>query len=689
MSFTTRKPKTSSATFSEPERDLFISRDLSWLDFNARVLDEAGMQGNPLLERLKFISIFSSNLDEFFMVRVAGLRHKTSGKTHIEGIPAAEPEEIRRKVSSLLKKQYSLLYDRILPELSDAGIKLCTLASLPEKSRKRLRKFFINEILPVLTPLTIVPEHPFPLLNSGSIELAIQYFHPQSRKISTACVEIPGILDRFIPLDKQKQEFILLEELIAGNIDALFPGKEIKALQIFRLTRDMDFTLDPEDSEDLLHILQDKLRQRSSGEPVRLEFSTVFSSKELQKFLIAGLQVDPRFCYTLHGALHLKQFFSLADQVDRQDLLEAPWEPVIPPCFNEDDTVFETVARKKNILLFHPYHSFEPILKLLESAADDPDVIAIKQTLYRVGGNSPVVKALRRAAEKGKQVTAVVELKARFDEENNIAWAELLDHSGAHVVYGSAELKVHSKVLLIIRREKGRLRRYVHFGTGNYNDRTARQYADVSLLSCDEALCDDAATLFNLLSSKSEPVNRWKALAVAPFDLRQTLVRLIKKETALGKKGRIIAKMNSFSDPELIRLIRRAADAGVQIDLIVRGICCCRIKKNMKNLRIISIIDRYLEHSRIFFFGSEPDIYCSSADWMPRNLNRRVETIFPVSDPVLKSQLLEILEYHLLDHAKQRQLTASGSYTCPAGEKFDESRSQKKIYEMCRRMAAK
>ncbi len=693
MSSTIRKPKTSSTTFSDNLSGYFISRELSWLNFNERVLDEAGMTGNPLLERLKFIAIFSSNLDEFFMVRVAGLLHKC--KNGIPGTlpdgnsPAQELLQIRRKVSRLLKKQYDLLYNRIIPELAEKKIFLRSFASLPENSQKRMRKFFIQEIMPVLTPLAVTPEHPFPLLNSGAIELAVILTYPQSGKKTTVFVEIPGVLDRFIPQIPGNrngcQEFLLLEELIAANLAELFPGGEIKAMQLFRITRDMDFTLDPEDSEDLLHALQDKLRQRSSGDPVRLEFSSTVCSKELQKYLTGALTVDERFCYSLPGALNLKQFLSLISTVNRPDLQEAAWEPVTPRCLSDSTTLFDAIAREKNILLFHPYHSFDPIVKLLENAACDPDVVAIKQTLYRVSGNSPVVKALRRAAENGKQVTVMVELKARFDEKNNIAWAELLDHSGAHVIYGSAELKVHSKVLLIVRKENGSLRRYIHFGTGNYNDRTARNYSDISLLSCDEALADDAARLFNLLSGKGEPPSRWKAISAAPFDLRQNLTRMIKKETALGAKGRIIAKMNSFSDPELIRLILDAAAAGVKTDLIIRGICCFHPPKGIKNLRIISIIDRFLEHSRIFYFGSEENIFCSSADWMPRNLNRRVEVMFPVKDPILKNKLRQILEFHLLDSDKQRVMTSSGNYTRPAGDKFNGSRSQRKIYEMCKK----
>ena len=368
---------------------------------------------------------------------------------------------------------------------------------------------------------------------------------------------------------------------------------------------------------------------------------------------------------------------------------ETPWIPLIPEIFNSSTSIFETVSREKNILLIHPYHSFDPVLQLLETAADDPDVLAIKQTLYRVGGNSPVVKALRRAAENGKQVTAVVELKARFDESNNIAWAGLLDHSGAHVVYGDAGLKIHCKTLLIVRRENGRLRRYVHFGTGNYNDRTAKLYSDLSLISIDSGLTEDAAKLFNLLSGKAEPPEKWSAICVSPFNVRSQLIRLINQEISAGKKGRIIAKMNSLSDPELITLIHRAADAGVKIDLIVRGICCLRPAPGRKNLRITSIVDRYLEHSRIFFFGSEQRLFCASADWMPRNLDRRIEVMFPITDPVIRRTIMKFLDLQINDCDKGRRLTASGHYTKPVLSAFNGSRSQRKIYQYLELMSKK
>ena len=685
MNTTIRKPKTGSTTFSDPQK--FINRELSWLNFNARVLEEAARPGKPLLDRLKFIAIFSSNLDEFFMVRVAGLcklvqagvqKRDPAGYT-----PAEQLTLIRKKISGLLKKQYQLLRE-ILAEFEQKQLKISAFADLSEKKQQKLRKFFTGNILPALTPLAIDRNKPFPLINPGTLQLAISFNLRKSGRKMTASVEVPEFLDRFIPVPGggKEKNFILLEDLISENISMLFPGCSIKAKQVFRVTRDMDYHIDPDESEDLLHAMLDKLSRRTSRAPVRVEFSSRISNNSLQKFLAKSLELTDDLCYSLPGALNLKQFTALLPPDTLPGTEELPWPPVTPEIFNHSDNVFEAIDKAKNILLIHPYHSFDPLLRMLEEAANDPDVLAIKQTLYRVSGNSPVVKALQKAAENGKQVTAVVELKARFDESNNIAWAELLDLSGAHVVYSEAELKIHCKTLLIIRRENGRLRRYVHFGTGNYNDRTAKQYSDLSLLSNDQKLADDAAKLFNLLSGKTEPPEKWEAIYVSPFDLRRKLSALIEKETALGPKGRIIAKMNSFSDPELIRQIHSAAAAGVKIDLIVRGICCLRPPENCKNLRIISIIDRYLEHARIFCFGAEKRLYCASADWMPRNLDRRIEVMFPVTDRQIAGNIMQILEFQINDRQQGWLLNNSGNYVKDETADTKTSRSQRKIYDM-------
>ena len=522
MNTTIRKPEAGSNT---SDRELFISRELSWLDFNARVLEEAQCPGNPPLERLKFIAIFSSNLDEFFMVRVAGLLRKIrsgavvcdpAGNTPLEQWKAA-----KKKISVLLKKQYAILDKEILPELERFGIFIRFFSGLAPQIQNKLRSYFVSDILPALTPRAIDPEQPFPLVNAGNIQIALKLRSSKNKREFTALVEVPELLERFIPVPDAggSSEFIMCEDLIAENAAMLFPGAVISGCQLFRLTRDMDYSVNKEPAEELLHELRDKLRHRARRAPVRLEFSVRRSCKMLQKYLAASLEVAEDFCFTQPGVLDLDGFSGFASFLKNSDLLlEEKWVPVLPEIFKNDSSVFEVISREKNILLAHPYQSFDPVLKLLEEAAEDPSVLAIKQTLYRVSGNSPVVRALRKAAENGKQVTVLVELKARFDESNNIAWAELLDLSGAHVIYGVPGLKVHCKSLLIVRREAGKLRNYVHFGTGNYNDRTAELYTDLSLLSCDDRLARDAAMLFNLLTSGSEPPEKWNLLSVAPFD---------------------------------------------------------------------------------------------------------------------------------------------------------------------------
>jgi polyphosphate kinase len=668
------------------DTELFISRELSWLAFNARVLEEAQFAGNPPLERLKFIAIFSSNLDEFFMVRVAGLLRKirsgSSERDPAGNTPLEQWRAVRKRCENLIKKQYSILNDEILPQLERYGIFIRKYRDLDPAVQDRLRDHFVSEILPALTPRAVDPLQPFPLINAGSIQIALKLWFPKNGRESVALIEVPELLERFIALSDSgdREEFILCEELIIENVQVLFKGAVVRGCQLFRLTRDMDYSVNKESAEELLHELQDKLRHRRRRAPVRLEFSAQKSCKELQKYLAASLEMSDDLCFILPDMLDFEDFSKLSLLLKNPEaLFEKKWQAVIPDIFRNSNSVFEVISREKNILLAHPYQSFDPVLKLLEEAAEDPSVVAIKQTLYRVSGNSPVVRALRKAAENGKQVTVLVELKARFDESNNIAWAELLDQSGAHVIYGVPNLKVHCKTLLVVRKEEGRLRRYVHFGTGNYNDRTAELYTDLSLLSCDELLAEDAAMLFNLLTAGTEPPEKWNMLSVAPFDLRKTLTELIENEISAGKNGHIIAKMNSFSDPEFVRLIHHAACAGVKIDLIVRGICCLRPLKEEKNLRIISIVDRYLEHSRVFYFKSSGKLFCSSADWMPRNLDRRIEAMFPVNDEKIKKDILAILKFQLDDNAKQRRLLPSGNYTRPRS--CMDSRSQKLIYD--------
>ena len=679
---------------------LFINRELSWINFNSRVLDEAASPANPLLERLKFISITAGNLDEFFMVRIAGLR-----KMLLNAEPWCDPAgmnasaqlaECREQIDLLLQRQYKLLFGSILPELENHGVFIVNPRQLTEAEKLLAGDIFRSDIMPVLTPFAVDPAHPFPQLNSGAIEIALRIIPSGSTKEAFAFVELPGLLERFVPLPGGSgiKRFMLLEELILDNLQWLFAGAEILECFPFRITRDMDFSMEDENAADLLEYMGQKLQQRRRREPVRLELPAG-ASGPLAKWIRESFKLDELFEYPIRGALHLKQFAELAVKAGLPECSIAAHEPVMPPEFAGTTSVFETIREHENILIAPPYHSFAPVVKLLEEAASDPGVLAIKQTLYRVSGNSPVVRALQRAARNGKQVTVVLELKARFDEENNIAWAQALDECGAHVVYGIAGLKIHAKALLIVRREEGFLRRYCHLCTGNYNDRTALTYTDIGMMSCDPELCSDTANMFNVLTGYSAPENCYRKAVLAPFTLRSRLEQLIEREiehAQSGGKGEFVAKMNSLSDERIIRLLHRAADAGVKITLLVRGICCYRPKEGQENCRIISLVDRFLEHSRIFVFRNQgsPEYYLSSADWMTRNLDRRIELMFPVEKAELREQLETMLTLHINDSDKLRELQSDGSYTpMPLKESYSSARSQEAIARYFRERCTK
>ena len=680
-----------------PDSELFISRELSWLDFNSRVLDEAFCPANPLLERLKFIAIFSSNLDEFFMVRIAGLRQLVKMEQNLPdpagNRPADQLAAARRKIERLVKRQYSCLHDEILPGLERHGVRLSRPADLSSTQRAELTGYFTTQVLPVLTPLAVDQAHPFPILNSGAIEIAVSMKPADRKKLVYAFVEVPDVLPRFIEVPGMQpgRTFVLLEDVIMDNLGALFSGCEIEEFFPFRVTRDMDFSVEDEGAEDLLQSIEKKLLQRRHREPIRVEVLTN-TRGPLARWLEQEFRLDEQFWYAVRGPLHLKQFFELVGKARLPELLEPAWPAVEPAAFSEHNSVFDAISAKGTILVAPPFHSFSPVVRLLQQAADDPDVLAIKQTLYRVSGNSPVVRSLQRAAENGKQVTVVVELKARFDEGNNIAWARLLEESGAHVVYGVAGLKVHSKALLVVRREDGAIRRYVHLSTGNYNDKTAALYTDLGIMSSDPDLCFDVANLFNVLTGYSSPPAEWRKIAASPFDLRRQAMRLIEREIANStpdRPGRIIAKMNSLSDEKMIRLLHKAADAGVEIDLIVRGICCYKPRAGQENVRIISIVDRYLEHSRLFYFfnNGDEEYYLSSADWMYRNLDKRVELLFPIEDEKIRGILMRLLEFQLNDTDKLRRLQASGSYTRSMAEHYTGARSQYNSYRYLKELA--
>ncbi|MBE6366477.1 MAG: polyphosphate kinase 1 [Lentisphaerae bacterium] len=673
------------------ETSRFFSRELSWLDFNSRVLDEAANCDLPLLDRLKFIAIFSSNLDEFFMVRIARLRHfaqQDDLQCDPAGFTAAEQLKLLRiKLEKLLKQQHSLLYDTLLPELALQGIKLLSFDQLSLADQQLLKKRFRRQILPVLTPLAVDPSHPFPVLNNCVIELAV---HLQklsgNQQECFAFVEVPEVLDRFIalPVNGQEQRFVLLEELIQSELPELFPGCRILDSAPIRITRDMDFVIE-EDGDDLLRSVEINLLERRSREPIRLEEDSRIRGT-LRNWLEKEFELAGDFRYRIKGMLKNKDLLTLIARCKRPDLQEKPLPPVQHPQLPEHENIFQSITQHGEILLAVPFHKFDPIIRLLATAAEDPSVLAIKQTLYRVSGDSPVVAMLAKAAANGKQVTVVVELKARFDEGNNILWARKLEEAGAHVVYGISGLKIHGKALLVVRRENDQIKRYVHLATGNYNDKTARGYTDLSIFSNDEALCEDISALFNIITGCARPEVNFQKISAAPFDLRWKLQELIEREIAVStpeRPGHIIAKMNSLSDPEIIRLFCHAADSGVKLDLIVRGICCLRPLEKTPNINIISIVDRFLEHSRIYYFANagNEEFYLSSADCMTRNLDRRIEILFPVTANQNQQTLKRLLAFELNDQYKGRTLTANGSYKRKRNAS-SQSRSQHNIYQM-------
>jgi polyphosphate kinase len=677
-------------------QEIFLNRELSWLEFNARVLDEAGYKANPLLDRLNFISIFSSNLDEFFMVRIAGLRqllkegHK---KTDNAGFPPKEQLFLlHEKIVKLLNRQYRYLSQDILPSLEEQNLRICKPQELSETSREKLKHIFQSQIFPVLTPIAIDPEHPFPMFNNGAIEIVINMMLKNKDKSSYAFVEVPQVLPRFILVEDKLpgKTYVLLEDIVMDNMQSLFAQAEILETSLFRILRDMDFAINENQFEDFLNCIEKTLLKSRNREPVRLEINSAIS-KELKAWLCGQFDLNELYNYSIPGPLALEQFKELVEKEVSPQLSEAQWEPLPHFCVKPNESIFKAIRDNNFICLITPYHSFDPILRLLEEAATDPAVLAIKQTLYRVSGDSPVIRALQKAAENGKQVTAIVELKARFDEDKNILWAKRLEESGVHVIYGVSGLKIHCKALIIVRKEEGIIKRYIHLGTGNYNDKTASTYTDISILTNSSKLCIDISTLFNLMTGYSEPANEWHKITIAPFDLRRKFITLIEREikhSSPENPGHIIAKMNSLVDPELIKQLYKAAHAGVKIELIVRGICCLRPAIGTKNIRVISIIDRFLEHARIYYFANNgnPEYYLSSADWMPRNLDRRIELLFPVEHTETCAILKKILEFQLDDKEKGHELRNDGTYVRHFSSKHNPHRSQHKIYKMLQKI---
>lgn len=652
---------------------LYINREQSWLEFNRRVLEEALDTRVPLLERLKFLAILSSNLDEFFMVRVGGLQQKVQARIALGSgadrmPPAQQLERIGQCVRQMVSEQYRCLKEEVLPQLEKERILLRDLKDLSEGDRKYLSEVFRREIFPVLTPLAIDPGHPFPHLLNKSLNLAIWLQKPGQAERLFAVVQVPAVLTRFVLVPTEKgHAFTPLETVIRMHLSELFPGMQIEGATGFRVTRNTDYELDDDEVEDLLKTIEEEVRKRRRGAAVRLEIEAD-TPQEVEHILTSALDLQTRDVYHIPGQLDLTGLFQMYDLPGYPQLRDSHFVPQPAPEFTQASGLF-TAIRARDILLHHPYESFGPVVDFIEAAANDERVLAIKQTLYRTGSDSPVVRALERAADKGKQVTALIELKARLDEERNILWARELEKAGVHVVFGFVGLKTHCKVAMVVRREDDGIRRYVHLSTGNYNPQTARLYSDLGFFTCNSDFCEDVSALFNYLTGYGE-LPQWRKLVVAPSRLQPFFLERIEQEAAnqkAGKGGSIVAKMNGLLEPAIVQALYRASQAGVKIDLICRGICSLRpgIPGVSENIRVISIVDRFLEHSRIFYFhnAGDPVVYIGSSDWMDRNLSRRVEVVFPIEQPDLKQRLVrEILAISLADNMKARELLPDGSY---------------------------
>jgi len=668
-------PREAVAAFS-PEH--YINRELSWLEFNARVLEEAKDPTNPWLERVKFLSIFSSNLDEFFEVRVAGLKQQLSAGLEPQdyGADGFDPEEqlsaIDRRTHELVTEQYRALREEILPGLAVNGIELVRYDSLGEADRAEVDRYFESDVYPVLTPLAIDPGHPFPHVHNKSLNvvLLVERVHDGNLQQLFAVVQTPAVLDRVVVLPKSddRLRFLLLEDVIGAHLPQLFGGFVVISQTVFRVTRNTDLEINEDDAEDLLETIEETLRQRLRGEVVRLEISADTDERFIQ-MLGDSLSIGARDVYRIDGPVDLTALMAFHKREGFRLLRDEPLVPRNPPAFALGSNVFD-VIRGQDVLVHHPYESFGCVVDFIERAADDPQVLAIKQTLYRTSAPSPIISALVRAAQNGKQVTALVELKARFDEQNNILWARSLEQAGVHIVYGVVGLKTHCKAALVVRKEPDGIRRYLHLATGNYNPITARIYTDFGLFTADPDMGEDASELFNLLTGYSQR-KEWKKLIVAPVGLREKVIGLIDREqkhAQAGRQGRIVVKMNALVESSVIDALYRASQAGVSIDLIVRGICCLRpgVPGVSDNIRVTSIVDRFLEHSRVFYFenNGNPEVFLASADWMPRNFFRRIEVMFPVEDARQKGRIIdEIIPTVLKDNVNARRLEPNGTYS--------------------------
>lgn len=651
---------------------VFINRELSWLEFDARVLGEAEDVLNPLFERLKFLSITASNLDEFFMVRVASLKDMVNAgytKKDIAGMTAAEQlAALDERTHAFVKRQYKIYNDELVPALAREGFHIIgSHEELTHEQEIFVDKYFHEDVYPVLTPMAVDSSRPFPLIRNKTLNIAALLKKKNGDDgTEFATVQVPSVLPRFVRLPGEQDTIILLEEIIERNIDKLFLNYDILCAYPYRIMRNADLSIDEEDAADLLKEIEKQLKKRQWGQAIRLEVQGNID-KQLLKRLKSELNITDSDIYRIDGPLDLTFLMKLYGSFDYAKLKTPKYMPAPVPELMNGKNIFEAV-REGDILLHHPYQTFDPVVDFVRQAANDPGVLAIKQTLYRVSGNSPIVAALAAAAENGKQVSVLVELKARFDEENNIIWARKLEQAGCHVIYGLVGLKTHSKITLVVRREEDGIRRYVHLGTGNYNDSTAKLYCDMGLFTCSPAIGEDATAVFNMLSGYSEPVG-WNKLSLAPLWLRDRFHYLVEREIRHAKEGQeahIIAKMNSVCDKDIIELMYKASKAGVKIELIVRGICCLipQLEGVSENITVRSIVGTFLEHSRIFYFenGGNPEIYMASADWMSRNLDRRVEIMFPVEDAKLKKEVKHILDVQLADNVKAQLMQPDGSY---------------------------
>jgi len=676
--------------------ELYINRELSWLEFNDRVLREGLSEDLPLLERLKFLAIVSSNLDEFFLVRVAGLKQQRSANVRrrdLAGLtPVGQLAAISRRAHQMVAEQAEGI-QQVLQKLCEHGLRLSEPHEWDSQQRRFVQAYFTREILPVLTPLAMQELDPCPLLPGLRLHVVAVLAPRQGEEPAEAepptekvvVVPVPSQFPRFVPLPAEEGlHLVRLEDVIAENIAALFAGREVLATAAFRITRDADVAIQDDDASDLLHAVEEAVLDRRRRSAVRLELSAK-RDRRLKGWLMDWLQLRSEDVYEIDGILDATALWEIVERTGFEGLKAAEWPPQPPRDLIGTEDLWQAIE-DHDVMLFHPYESFEPVVHLLTEASEDPNVLSIKQTLYRTSGDSPIIRALERAAQNGKEVTVLVELKARFDEARNVNWARRLEDAGCHVIYGIAGFKTHAKAMLIIRRQSQRIRRYVHLATGNYNDKTARLYSDIGLMTCDRDVVADVAAFFNLLTGYSEAVG-WSKLSVAPTGLRQRFVDLIDREIRAStpdQPGLIMAKVNSLQDPDICQALYRASQAGVKVMLNVRGICCLRpgLAGVSDNIEVTSIVDRFLEHARIFYFrnGGHEEAYLGSADWMRRNLSKRLEIIFPVIDPKLRRRVITILETLFADNVKARRLLPDGTYK-PVARRGAAVRAQEKFYQ--------